>query len=119
ALKEVAFRERARLFWVLGIDLAHLGPRYGDGFAVEALRDRMAHVADLDRARLEMVGAGDADGFWAAMRADGDALRWCGASVLYTFLRCRPDARGTILSYGQWNIDERSVVSFPAIAFTA
>ncbi|MFB3776426.1 MAG: AmmeMemoRadiSam system protein B [Bryobacteraceae bacterium] len=118
-LKDICARERSRLFWVLGIDLSHIGPRYGDGFAVQALRGRMAQVADQDRARLEMVAAGDADGFWSAVRLQEDDLRWCGASVLYTFLRCRPDARGQVLSYGQWNIDERSVVSFPAIAFTA
>lgn len=119
ALKLISARERARLFWVLGIDLAHIGPRYGDGFSVQAQRGRMAQVAGLDRAMLELVAAGDAGGFWNAVRKEGDQLRWCGASVLYTFLRCRPDARGTVLSYGQWNIDERSVVSFPAIAFTA
>ena len=26
-------RERSRLFWVLGIDMAHMGRRYGDPFA--------------------------------------------------------------------------------------
>jgi hypothetical protein len=118
ALRDVATRERGRLFWVLGIDLAHMGPRYGDGFAVEAQQGRMALVAERDRARLDRVTAGDAEGFWKAVLEGGDDLRWCGASVLYTFLRCRPDARGKVLAYGQWNIDERSVVSFPALAFT-
>jgi MEMO1 family protein len=118
ALREIASRERERLFWVLGIDLAHIGPRYGDGFAVEARQGRMAQVAERDCSRLERVVAGDAEGFWKSILEGGDDLRWCGASVLYTFLRCRPDARGEVLAYGQWNIDERSVVSFPAIAFT-
>ena len=117
ALGEIAAREQQRLFWVLGIDLAHIGPRYGDGFAVEAQRGLMAEVAERDQARLERVSAGDAEGFWEQVRGAGDDLRWCGASVLYTFLRCRPDARGAVLRYGQWNIDERSVVSFGALAF--
>ncbi len=117
ALGEIAAREQQRLFWILGIDLAHVGPRYGDGFSVEARCGVMAEVAERDRTRLERVTAGDADGFWEQVRGAGDDLRWCGASVLYTFLRSRPDARGKVLRYGQWNIDERSVVSFGAVAF--
>ena len=36
ALVELREREGDRLFWVLGVDMAHMGARYGDQFAVEA-----------------------------------------------------------------------------------
>jgi AmmeMemoRadiSam system protein B len=117
ALREIAARERARLFWILGIDLAHIGPRYGDNFAAAARRGVMAEVEEHDRSRLERVAAGDAKGLWERIRPGGDGLRWCGASVLYAFLKAVPEARGEVLRYSQWNIDERSVVSFGAIAF--
>ncbi len=117
ALREIAAREGDRLFWVLGIDLAHIGPRYGDGFAAVAHRGAMAEVEKRDRSRLERVAAGDAIGFWEQVREGSDDLRWCGASVLYAFLRVAPEAKGELLRYGQWNIDERSVVSFGAMAF--
>ncbi len=106
--------------WILGIDLAHIGRRYGDRDPVEADRGAMRDVAARDRERLERVEALDADGFWELVRENGDELRWCGASPLYTFLRCAPtDARGAVELYEQWNIDEASVVSFAALTFSS
>ena len=105
--------------WILGIDLAHVGRRYGDRDAVEANRGAMLDVAVRDRERLERVEELDADGFWELVRENGDELRSCGASPLYTFLRCvSPGARGTVELYEQWNIDEASVVSFAALTFS-
>ncbi len=105
--------------WILGIDLAHIGRRYGDRDPVEADRGAMREVAVRDRERLERVEAADADGFWELVRENGDELRWCGASPLYTFLRSAPPgARGTVELYEQWNIDEASVVSFAALTFS-
>ena len=60
----------------------------------------------------------DADGFWELLRENGDDLRWCGASPLYTFLRAVPGLRSELLRYEQWNIDEHSVVSFAGLAFS-
>ena len=36
AIGEMAAREGSRLMWVLGIDMAHMGGRYGDAFAARA-----------------------------------------------------------------------------------
>jgi hypothetical protein len=47
-----------------------------------------------------------------------DDLKWCGSSPLYTFLRAAPGVKGRRLAYEQWNIDDASVVSFGAIAFS-
>lgn len=118
ALRELAAREEARLAWVLGVDLAHMGRRYGDPFAARAYQGRMRAVAEADRRRLERIQAGDAEGFWELVRAEQDPLKWCGASVFYAFLRAVPQARGRLLRYGQWNIDPQSVVSFAALAFS-
>jgi hypothetical protein len=45
ALGELAEKHRDQLFWVLGIDLAHLGRRYGDTFTAVANRGQMVDVA--------------------------------------------------------------------------
>jgi hypothetical protein len=42
---------------------------------------------------------------------------WCGSSPLYTFLKVRPGARGSVERYEQWNIDAESVVSFAGMSF--
>jgi MEMO1 family protein len=117
ALGEISAREAKRLFWVLGVDMAHMGARYGDGFAAVADRDEMAGVAKRDAGRIERVTQGDASGFWERVQENRDDLKWCGSSPIYTFLRAVPEARGTLRRYEQWNIDARSVVSFAGISF--
>jgi MEMO1 family protein len=119
ALGEIAEREKDRLFWVLGVDMAHMGQRYGDKFAAHADRDEMASVRERDMLRVEQINASEARGFWDLVKENGDDLKWCGTSPFYTFMKAVPHARGTTQRYEQWNIDERSVVSFAGISFTS
>jgi MEMO1 family protein len=118
ALGELAARDRGRLFWVLGIDMAHMGRRYGDPFTARADQGAMIETTARDRGRIDRVSAGDAEGFWNLVQENQDDLKWCGSSPLYTFLKAVPQARGQLLRYEQWNIDEQSVVSFGGMAFT-
>jgi len=117
SLGELAAREGDRLLWVLGIDMAHMGRRYGDSLDAEAGRGEMENVAARDRRRIESIEAGDARGFWDQVQENRDDLKWCGSSPVYTFLKAVPNARGRLLRYQQWNIDERSVVSFAGMSF--
>lgn len=117
ALAELARRQGERLLFVLGIDLAHMGRRYGDAFTAHADQGAMVEVGQRDRERLARVLEGDAAGFWDLIQQQGDDLKWCGASPLYTFLRTFPGAKGELLRYQQWNIDDDSVVSFAGLAF--
>jgi AmmeMemoRadiSam system protein B len=116
-LGEIATREEDRLLWVLGIDMAHMGRRYGDEFTALANENEMLAVGARDKQRMERVAAGDADGFWDLVQENRDDLKWCGSSPLYTFLKVRPNARGSVERYEQWNIDAESVVSFAGMSF--
>jgi AmmeMemoRadiSam system protein B len=117
ALGELREREGERLFWVLGVDMAHMGARYGDDFAAVAGSGAMNDVALRDQARLNCINAGDAGGFWELVRPNRDDLKWCGSSSFYSFLKIAPRAKGRTLRYEQWNIDEQSVVSFAGMGF--
>jgi MEMO1 family protein len=118
ALGEMQARHGQRLFWVLGVDMAHMGPRYGDALAVRAHDGSMTNIESRDRSRLDRITAGDAGGFWKLVHERGaDDLKWCGSSPLYSFLRACPGTRGRILNYDQWNIDDTSVVTFAALSF--
>ena len=117
ALSELAEKHKNRLFWVLGIDLAHLGRRYGDTFTALANRGQMVEVAEQDRRRLELVCAGDSRGFLELVKRGRDELNWCGYSTLYAFLKAVGKVRGRLLRYEQWNIDPQSVVSFASLEF--
>jgi AmmeMemoRadiSam system protein B len=116
-LGEVAEREKERLFWVLGVDMAHMGLRFGDKFAARANLDEMNIVKERDNRRIDRINASDARGFWDLVKENQDDLKWCGSSPIYTFMKAVPQARGTLHRYEQWNIDENSVISFAGISF--
>src|SRR6185369_16249305 len=117
ALGELREREGDRLFWVMGVDMTHMGARYHDRFAAVASENRMQEVSERDERRIERINALDAGGFWDLVRQGQDDLKWCGSSPFYTFLKTAPKARGELLKYEQWNIDENSVVSFAGMGF--
>jgi hypothetical protein len=117
SLGELAAKEGDRLLWVLGVDMAHMGRRYGDALDARAGQDQMEEVARRDRTRIERMEQGDARGFWNLVQENRDDLKWCGSAPIYTFLKTVPQARGSLLHYQQWNIDEHSVVSFAGVKF--
>lgn len=119
ALGDLAARESQRLFWVLGIDMAHIGRRYGDELIAQADRGELELVRERDHRRIARIEASDASGFWDLVQENQDDLKWCGSSPLYTFLKAVPQAKGKLLRYEQWNIDPQSVVSFAGMSFSA
>jgi MEMO1 family protein len=117
-----ALREGTRVrgdgvYWVLGVDMAHMGRRYGDRLDARAGEGPLVQVETRDRARCARICAADAPGFWRLVGPQDD-LKWCGSSPLYTFLKVAEPAGGELLHYEQWNIDARSVVSFAALSFS-
>lgn len=119
ALGEIHAREGEKIFWILGIDMAHMGRRYGDELTARADEGAMSIVAARDRARIERIDSGDAAGFWDLVQQNQDDLKWCGSAPVYTFLRAVPEARATLERYEQWNIDAGSVVTFAGMSFAA
>lgn len=117
-LGDIGAREGSKLMWVLGIDMAHMGRRYGDSFPALADQAEMAEVAARDQRRIESINAADAEAFWSQVQENHDDLKWCGSSPVYTFLKVMPHVRGRLKKYQQWNIDEQSVVSFAGMEFT-
>ena len=118
ALGELRDREGDRLFWILGVDMAHMGVRYQDPFTAIAGQGIMTEVDGRDRDRITCISESDPVGFWELVRENRDDLKWCGSSPFYTFLKIAPGVQGELLRYQQWNIDERSVVSFAGMALT-
>lgn len=117
SLGELHAREGKRLCWVLGVDMAHMGKRYGDSVAMKGQEGDMLPVAARDRERIGRMAAGDANGFWDLIQPNHDDLKWCGSSPIYTFMKAVPEARGELRHYEHWEIDEESVVTFGALAW--
>ena len=114
ALAETIAASDRRVCVIGGVDLAHVGPRFGDATANTPAS--LAEVERDDRAMLDAVMGGDAAGFYASVARDGDARRICGLSPIYAFLRALPGAEGRLVRYSQWP-DPQGAVTFCAAAF--
>jgi AmmeMemoRadiSam system protein B len=114
---EIFAREGKRLFFVLGVDMAHMGRRYGDQNSHAANEGKMLSVKDRDHERIRELESGDARAYWDLIQQNQDDLKWCGSAPLYTFLKTVPGVSGELLHYHQWQIDPDSVVSFGAMKF--
>ena len=119
ALGNIAAREGRRLFWILGVDMAHMGRRYGDPLRAHANMGEMLAIEQRDRARIAQIEAGEREAYWSLVQESQDDLKWCGAAPFYTFMKAMPAAKGQLLHYQQWQIDPESVVSFGAMRFKA
>jgi hypothetical protein len=114
AVVETAAAQNRRVVFVAGADLAHVGPRFGDRKPVSDTE--LARIEREDRAMLEPVARGDAQGFFASIEADGDRRRICGFSPIYAMLRCLPGVPGSVRHYGQWP-DPQAVVSYASVVY--
>lgn len=117
AAANIAAREGKRLFWVLGVDMAHMGSRYGDPIVAQAHAGNMLEVEDRDSRRIQQLTQGNRGAYWNLIQERHDDLKWCGSAPFYTFLKVMPDVKGELLHYDQWQIDPQSVVSFGAMRF--
>ena len=118
ALGNLYAREGKSAFWVLGVDMAHMGRRYGDPLIAQANHGEMLAIQQRDAERIDRLSEGDVRGYWSLVQEKQDDLKWCGASPFYTFLKVVPGLQSELLHYHQWQIDPQSVVSFGAMRFT-
>ncbi len=117
ALKEVVDERGEEICLIAGVDLSHVGRRFGQDLKLSPrlLQDLEAQ----DRALLGPVLERDAEGFFRRIQETGDATNVCGTPAIYALLRLLgPGGRGRLLHYGQ-AADEstQSVVSFAAAVF--
>lgn len=110
-----------RVMVLNGIDLAHVGPRFGD--ELELTPELEKKIEGEDRASLVSALAHDADGFYASC-VDGDGWRKvCGLSALYTGLRLMKGLSGgkagpgRLLNYGQAPDPAGGIVSFASAVY--
>jgi hypothetical protein len=114
ALGETAAAAGRKVAYIAGADLAHMGTRFGDPEPISPAE--LERIGREDRAMLERVEAGDADGFFESVRRDNDRRRICGLSPIYALLRALGGARGSVRRYGQWP-DPEGVVTFASVVY--
>lgn len=101
---------------IASADLAHVGFRYGD--RVMYGKPELEQVECDDRAMIDIVCTGDAEGFVRNLMNDHNRRRICGFPCIYPMLRALELENGELLRYDQSAMDERgSTVSYASIAF--
>ena len=112
--------EKGRRVMILNaIDLAHVGPRFGD--EIELTPETLKKIETEDRKSLIDAMALDADGFYRSVVADEHWRKVCGLSALYTGLRLIKAVGGSqpgrLLSYGQAPDPAGGIVSFASAIY--
>ena len=115
ALGDELAQDNRRALIVAGVDLAHVGRKFGDEFSVdESIAERVKRE---DMALIEFIKRGDAGGFFAEIAKDRDARRICGLAPMYTQLELLRGHRGRLLKYGiAMEPQTGSAVSFASLA---
>ncbi|SFN03615.1 AmmeMemoRadiSam system protein B [Thermodesulforhabdus norvegica] len=102
---------------IASVDLAHVGPRYGDTFVPDLVTVR-EHIAK-DRHLCGLLAGRDREGFERALWQQHEVRRICGASPLFVFNRILPEnVAGSVLDVSYGFVDQnRSFVTFAAMTF--
>lgn len=91
--------EDKRVAFVAGIDLSHVGARFGD--AVELDPAMLKEIETKDRSAIAAALTGDAASWFDAIAAHGDSTRICGFAPMYMMLRAAQPGVGRLLAYEQ------------------
>lgn len=105
-----------RVFIIAGVDMAHVGPKFGDREAVNDLT--LSKIKERDIKSLEFTEQLDAEGFYRSVEEEKDWRKICGLSSIYATLSTIQAEKGKLLDYDQaLEPDTGSVVSFASLAF--
>lgn len=114
ALKRAEQDTKKNVCYLASVDLAHIGPAYGDSY-----RPDQSHIDDVSRRDLELlsyVTAGDAQGFRAYISREGDCRRVCGFPAILTLLHLVAGADGQLWKHGHAVVDDQgSFVTFASM----
>jgi len=90
---------------VAAADLAHVGPAFGDMLPYDYVAQMRLERAD--ETLIERMEQGDAEGFFAAIRAVENKYKVCGLPPIYLAMRLLGSHTGQRLGYQQCPADER------------
>jgi len=100
---------------VASVDLAHVGPNFGDDFVIDEARQTTLRESDRDL--MAAIALGDAERFYYEVAAVDDQNRICGFSSIYLLLRYLGQTMGTQIAYEHCPADaqDQSFVSICGI----
>lgn len=117
SLKETLDSYQEPVCLLSSVDLAHIGPRYGDQFRPHA--GTIRENRDADHQLLEIMATADAESFASILVRQRNSRRICGLPPLFVMLKAlEGSVEGELLRYDHTEVDgEGSFVTFASMAF--
>ncbi|MGH1365200.1 MAG: AmmeMemoRadiSam system protein B [Calditrichia bacterium] len=118
ALAETLAEEERKTMLILSVDLAHMGPKFGDVKRIDDIRANA--IRDVDKKMFRVLEAYDSEATIQLMQNDLFSRRIDACGAIYTLMRMLPRLKGKMLSYGQdLQGDSGSIVTYGCMAFEA
>jgi MEMO1 family protein len=116
-LSDLVFGGKHSVGIIASVDLAHVGPRYGDQFIPH--RGTVEENISSDVSLLKLLEACRADEFIARINRERNGRKICGVAPLYTLAKAlETRAVGTTLCHSHAVVDDKdSFVTFASMAF--
>jgi len=111
--KAISLREE-RICLLASVDLAHMGPRFGDRYPLGEYDWRS--IASQDQELIQFVVRMDGEGFYGAIQREKNQRKICGVPAIYALLATISVSEGRLLKYGQWP-DPQGTVTFASLGF--
>ena len=116
ALAAVEQEMNEPICYLISGDLAHIGPKFGDGRPVDP--KQLEHSRSQDEALLRQAVNVDCEGYFRLIAGERDSRRICGLPPTWTTLAAVRPARGRVLHYDQYvHPTGYESVSFASVAF--
>ena len=105
----------SELCCIAGVDLSHVGQRFGQqvNMTADVLQELERHDREMFASILEL----DAGAFFRFIQAEQDQKNVCGVSAIYTLLKTTAATSAQLLDYQQAVEQDHSVVTFAGAAF--
>ncbi len=116
-LRKLAFESGRSMGVIASVDLAHVGPRYGD--PQRPVQSLLPYHMEQDAAILEMLEQCRADDFIHCLNRDANSRKVCGMAPLYVLAKVLEGrAEGATLNHSHAVVDAGdSFVTFASMAF--
>jgi AmmeMemoRadiSam system protein B len=116
SLRKTIAESNQKICLIAGVDLSHVGGRFGDEGILTSMLLNQLKGEDLQM--LQTVEAIDVEGFYNSIQKNNDRRNICGLPAIYTMLSVLDASAGKLIKYDQSvEQDTQSVVSYASMCF--
>lgn len=114
ALRKLILHYPGNVCIIASVDLAHIGPRYGDAYAPDLAT--LGQLVEFEDQIFRTIVSLDGAAFLQAMASVQNKFKICGFPAIYTLLQCLESGSGKLLAYDRTAADANgSLVSYASM----